>query len=171
MNMELNLRNLGRFLLVISVLLFIFLILIKINFDEQGAYLCETVDKATDLDMVDCPAHNNPTSWIIFIAFGVVFLVFGAGIYLLISSIKREKTDQKVEEKKDFTQIDLSSLDEEEKKIYELLKFNKGSMYQSDLVKEMGFTKVKTTRILDRMENHEILERKRRGMTNIIVLK
>jgi uncharacterized membrane protein len=44
-------------------------------------------------------------------------------------------------------------------------------MYQSDLIKETEFSKVKITRILDKMESKDVIDRKRRGMTNIIVLK
>ena len=44
-------------------------------------------------------------------------------------------------------------------------------MYQSSLMKETGFSKVKTTRVLDRLETKKILERKRRGMTNLVVLR
>ncbi|MBI5072205.1 MarR family transcriptional regulator, partial [Candidatus Woesearchaeota archaeon] len=65
----------------------------------------------------------------------------------------------------------LSKLDEDEKKIYELLKKSNGSVYQTDIIKETGYSKVKITRILDKMELAQIVERKRRGMTNIIVLK
>ena len=44
-------------------------------------------------------------------------------------------------------------------------------MYQSDVMKELELSKVKVTRILDRLEGKGILERKRRGMTNIVILK
>ena len=55
--------------------------------------------------------------------------------------------------------------------MYDIIKGKNGSAYQSDLIKETGFSKVKVTRILDKMETADIIERKRRGMTNIIVLK
>jgi uncharacterized membrane protein len=74
-------------------------------------------------------------------------------------------------ESKGFKQVDLSKLDEEEKQVYDLVKSKDGSAYQSDIVKETGLSKVKTTRILDKLETNGILERKRRGMTNIVVLK
>lgn len=67
--------------------------------------------------------------------------------------------------------MDVSNLSEEENKIYSLLKDNKGSMYQSDLIRKTDFTKVQITRILDKMESDDILERRRRGMANIVVLK
>ncbi len=59
----------------------------------------------------------------------------------------------------------------EEKLILELLLKNEGIMLQSELVKETGFSRVKITRILDKLESKDIIERKRRGMTNAVVLK
>ena len=70
-----------------------------------------------------------------------------------------------------MAEIDTSTLTEEENKIYNLIKLNKGSIYQSDIMKQTQLSKVKVSRVLDRMEGKSILERKRRGMTNIVILK
>ena len=53
----------------------------------------------------------------------------------------------------------------------EVLLREEGSVYQSDLIKETKLTKVKVSRVLDKLEGKGLIERKRRGMTNIIVLK
>lgn len=65
----------------------------------------------------------------------------------------------------------LENLDEEERKVIEMILKEQGSIYQSDLIKETRFTKVKITRILDKLEGRGLIERKRRGMTNIVILK
>ena len=65
----------------------------------------------------------------------------------------------------------LENLDEDEKKIMSLVLREEGSVYQSDLVKETGLSKVMVTRLLDKLEGRGLIERKRRGMTNIVVLK
>ena len=44
-------------------------------------------------------------------------------------------------------------------------------MFQSDLVEKSEFPKAKVSRILDKMEARGLLERKRRGMANAVVLK
>jgi uncharacterized membrane protein len=44
-------------------------------------------------------------------------------------------------------------------------------MFQSELVEKTGYSKSKVSLILDRLEAKRILERKRRGMTNAVVLK
>ena len=46
-----------------------------------------------------------------------------------------------------------------------------GTIFQPDLADKTGFSKVKVTRILDRLEGKQLIERKRRGMTNVVVLK
>ena len=65
----------------------------------------------------------------------------------------------------------INSLEGEEKECMHLLLTHEGSMYQSDITKELKLTKVKITRLLDKLEGKGLVERKRRGMTNIVVLK
>lgn len=68
-------------------------------------------------------------------------------------------------------EIDTSQFNEDEQKVYQYLKGHQGSAFQSELVRELGTTKVRITRVLDRLEGLDVLERKRRGMTNIVVLR
>ena len=65
----------------------------------------------------------------------------------------------------------LDSVEGSEKQIMQLIINKEGSMYQSDLTKELNLSKVKVTRILDKLEGKGLVERKRRGMTNVVVLK
>ena len=44
-------------------------------------------------------------------------------------------------------------------------------MFQADLIDKSGLGKVKISRILDRLEGKGLIERKRRGMNNIVVFK
>ncbi len=65
----------------------------------------------------------------------------------------------------------LKELSEEEKQVLEKIIDEQGTIFQSKLVEETGFTKVKVTRLLDRLEGQDLIERKRRGMTNVVILK
>ncbi|HLC60692.1 MAG TPA: hypothetical protein VJJ52_04640 [Candidatus Nanoarchaeia archaeon] len=163
--MESNIKTLGAVMIGFSLILLFVLTFIKINTDNSNALLCDTFTK-NNWDMTQCPAHKSNTSWMILLAFGIGFLILGSGLYMLFfhKSIAHEA-------KKEFKLIDLSKMSEEEKNIYSIIKGNSGSVYQSDIIKGTGFSKVKTTRILDKLESGDIIERKRRGMTNIIVLK
>lgn len=163
-------KIIGYSLIAFSIILFIVLAFIKIRVDEQSAFLCEKFHE-NNLNMNTCPVHQNNSiweniSWMITAAFGVDLLIFAVGLY--IAFFHKSFTE---ESKKDFKEVDLSKLSDEEKKIYDIIKGKDGSAYQTDLIKETGFSKVKITRILDRLEQSDILERKRRGMTNLIVLK
>ena len=71
----------------------------------------------------------------------------------------------------EYKKVDTSTLSAEELQIIECIKQKDGSAYQSDLIQETGHSKVKMTRLLDKLESRGILEKKRRGMTNIVVLK
>ncbi len=59
----------------------------------------------------------------------------------------------------------------EEKKIYNILNGAEGAIFQAELVEKSGYSKVKVSRILDRLEGKGLVERKRRGMTNIVIAK
>ncbi len=140
----------------------------------------------TDIVTDSCTHGSSCTMWdtINFqtnISIGIMIIVILIGIYLIffgweekiitkveIKRIKEKKSNKTP--KMDYTKI-LSELAIDEKLVLEKIIANKGSIYQSDLLSKTGFTKVKISRILDKLEFKELIERKRRGMTNIIVLK
>jgi hypothetical protein len=156
----------GLLLIIFAVIMMFILVLVKINIDAQEAFLCDIVHSTPDFDVSKCPAHQSNNSWLIFAAFGVSFAVLGIGVYLVIPARKIIPVEEKIA----FKEVDLSKLDDDEKKVYNILKSNDGSMYQSDLLRQMGFSKVQMTRLLDKLAARKIIDRKRRGMTNIVIL-
>ena len=160
-----NTKTIGSLLVGFSIILLIILAVVKFNIDRENTLLCQTFHEQ-GLDVTQSPSHKGNTSWMILLAFGVAFLMLGTGLYMLFF-LKHSVSDMK----KEFRNVDLKKLNEDEKKIYGIIKSKEGSAYQTDLIKETGYTKVKITRILDRLEQKDVLERKRRGMTNLIVLK
>ncbi|MDP3917176.1 MAG: hypothetical protein Q8Q42_02710 [Nanoarchaeota archaeon] len=160
-----NQRNIGYLLIGISIVLILLLAFVKVDVDKKDVLLCDMVANNPNLEMQDCPAHTSNTSWFILISFGIAFIILASGIYSIFLWHRKKPVIQKFEE------VDQSSMDEDEKTVYSILKESKGSIYQSDLIKKIGFSKVRTTRILDKMESKKIIERKRRGMTNIVILQ
>ena len=59
----------------------------------------------------------------------------------------------------------------DEKRIVSLIIDEGGTIFQSQLVDRSGYSKSKVSLILDRLEAKKIVERKRHGMSNAIVLK
>lgn len=103
------------------------------------------------------------------ISLGIIVMVILIGAYIIFFMKDMEILKEYANEKK--KKINLSKLNIDEKKVYNLIKSEEGSMYQSDIVKETGLSKVKITRTLDKLTGKNIIERHRRGMTNIIILK
>ncbi|MEM2138007.1 MAG: MarR family transcriptional regulator [Candidatus Anstonellaceae archaeon] len=67
--------------------------------------------------------------------------------------------------------VDLSSLDSDEKKVIAIVQEQGGSTFQSEIIKQTNYSKVKISRVLDKLEQKGLIERKRRGMTNLVVIK
>ncbi len=184
-------QKIGSSIIILSLFLIILLIFVKQDLDTRDTYLCQVFHENPGLDMLQCPAHTTNTSWYIVAAFGFAFLVLGAGVYLVIGSWTKSTSFQSFQSSPSsqvstsssshssitpsreptYAPLDLEQLDVDEKKVYQQLKEHQGSLYQSDLLKQLATSKVHLTRILDKMESKQILERKRRGMTNIVVLK
>lgn len=108
------------------------------------------------------------------VGLGIMLFVVIIGLYLIFSEKfqKKESGETKKEhlDPKDYSQT-LSKLIPEEKIIFERILEAQGTIFQSDLVEKTNFTKVKVTRILDKLEGRGLMERKRRGMTNVVILK
>jgi len=62
-------------------------------------------------------------------------------------------------------------LTENEKRIYELIKRSGGVILQSDIVKMSNLSKSTVSTILNRLEAMGLIEKKRRGPLNIVILK
>lgn len=92
------------------------------------------------------------------------------GLVLIFTKPKEKIIVKKVTEKIKKKEYDLSHLKKEEREVFSLVKEN-NAIFQADLIEKTGFGKAKMSRIIDRLEGQGLVERKRRGMTNIVVLK
>jgi len=90
------------------------------------------------------------------------------GLSLIITSTHAEGVTVKGKRK---IKENVKSLQNDEKKVYDLIVNAEGFIFQNDLIEKTGYSKVKISRILDKLEVKGIIERRRRGMANIIVLK
>jgi len=117
-----------------------------------------------------CPMYGTikTQTWIGFLIIAVVLVI---GIVIMLSKPEERIVTKKVEKEVKRKKIDYSKLDKEEKVLVKVIEDSEGSIFQAELVEKSGFDKVKVTRILDRLEGKQIIERKRRGMTNVVLLK
>lgn len=69
-----------------------------------------------------------------------------------------------------FENFNINDLDFEERRVVTKIMESKGKIYQSILVKNSGYSKVKVSRIIKELEKKEIVKKEKFGMTNIITL-
>lgn len=114
------------------------------------------------------------------ISIGIMIFIVIVGIYLvlfgkeekIITKIKTVKPQIEPEKtsKENYQKI-IKGLGGDEKIVFDKIIKSEGTIFQSDLVDKTSFPKVKVTRILDKLEGKGLVERRRRGMTNIVILK
>jgi len=114
-----------------------------------------------------CPMENSlPVQGYIGISLAIVVGIIGA---ILIFTDK--KTERLAIKKSERIQKMLNTLKEDQKKIYYLIESSDGAIFQSEIVEKTDFSKVKVSRILDKLEGKGLVIRRRRGMSNVIILK
>lgn len=139
----------------------------------------------TDIVNTSCSHGPSCTMWgtINFqtkVSMGIMAFIFVIGLYLIffgkeeriITKIKmiKPQVEQKKITKENYQGV-MKTLQDDEKIVFKKIIESEGSMFQSDLVGKTSFPKVKVTRILDKLEGKGLIERKRRGMTNVVILK
>jgi len=119
-----------------------------------------------------CPAGQCPMSaslpFYVYLGFLIVLILGVIGIYLFITARGMEK-EYAENEKKLAEQV--KTLNEDEKKVYESVYRADGVIFQAELVKETELPKAKVSRILDKLEGKGLLERRRKGLNNLVLLR
>jgi uncharacterized membrane protein len=155
-------RNVG--FLILGVSAFIFLIIWILN-----AGLKDIVSQSCSHGP-SCSMYNTISTQT-YISLAIAAVVMLIGLFMIFSKEHEKIVIKKVGEKERKKKLDLSGLDKDEKRVIQMLLEENGAVFQATLMEKMNIGKVKTTRLLDKLEAKQLIERKRRGMNNIIVLK
>lgn len=155
-----NTKIIGAALIGISIV-FLFVLtsfVNEINHSNESSCGCPTGQ---------CPMSNDLPLYA-YLGFFIALLLGILGVYVILTArgMEREYAEK---EKKLAEQV--KNLDEDEKKIYEEIYRADGVVFQADLVKETELPKAKVSRVLDRLENKGLLERRRKGLNNLVLLK
>lgn len=102
------------------------------------------------------------------IGFGIAAVLGVIGALLIFAGVKTEIILNKQSER--LKEI-IRGLKGEEKQIYNIVAEAEGTIFQSELVEKAGLSKVRVSRILDKLEAKGVVERRRRGMTNVVLAK
>jgi len=153
-------KNVGRIILGIGALVAIIVLIFNLGLKK---IVGETCTHGPECSMYDTIAVQT---WI---SLAIVLVIFAIGFVIMFSKPDEKVVVKKITEKK--KKINLLKLDKNEKEVVEILMKENGGMFQADLKETLGIGKVGMTRLLDKLEAKQLIERKRRGMNNIVVLK
>ena len=103
------------------------------------------------------------------LSLSITAIVLIIGIAIMFTKPKEKIIVKTIKEKK--KKINLEGLEKNEKEVIEILQKENGAIFQNTLMEKIGVGKVGITRLLDKLEAKQLVERKRRGMNNIVVLK
>ena len=159
-------KYVGYLILGISVLIVIIIFMFKSTLTSFVGASCTLAHGGEYCPMYDTIDRQT------YLALGIVGILIIVGLVLVFSKPQERiifKT-RTVEKKSPIKKIDLSELKSEERQVFDLIMKNK-AIFQAELIEKTGFGKAKMTRIIDRLEGKGFVERKRRGMTNVVVLK
>ena len=150
-------KNVGFFILGISIIIGIIVLIFN---SALKNIIGDTCSHGLSCEMYSTLAVQT---WISLSIAGLIFVI---GLFFIFAKEPEKIIIRKVKEKK----IDLKGLKIEERQTFSLIK-SQGTIFQADLIEKMGLGKAKMSRILDRLEGKGLVERKRRGLTNVVVFK
>ncbi len=157
-------KNVGFLVLGIAIIL-IFLVFLFNN------TLMESVRNSCYIqhgDIESCEMYDS-VNYQKYFALGIVGVLLVIGFVLIFTKQREKIILKKIKEKR--KKIDLAALEPKEREVVKILENENGTMFQAELMEKLGTGKVGITRLLDKLEAKQLIERKRRGMNNIVVLR
>lgn len=155
-------KHVGFIIIGISVVLALIVFLFQNALQEIVSISCGLEHS------VVCPM-NQTINQQTYLSLGIVGILVVIGFVFIFMKPKEKVVIKKVKEAK--KKLDLSGLDSKEKEVVKILEEENGTVFQATLMEKLSTGKVGITRLLDKLESKQIIERKRRGMNNIVVLK
>ena len=157
-------KNVGYLILGISILIVFIIFLFNNAMKKIILEGCPAVH-----DGLACPAYGTIQQQT-YLSLAIVGILILIGLVLIFTKPSERVIIKTIKEKTNKKEINLSQFKPEEKQVLKLIQEN-NAIFQADLIEKTKFGKAKVSRILDRLEGQGIIERKRRGMTNVVVLK
>jgi uncharacterized membrane protein len=154
-------KRVGLILMILSVIIFIIALTGKLNSDNVISIYSNQTGSCY-LEGTCLHEQFNITFIVLGIIAGAVFVI---GFIIFFLNQKKQEIKQKTIK---TTKI---SLTPEQKRLYNLLKEAGAPMFQGELVEKSGMNKVRVSRVLDKMEMLGVIERRRHGMSNYVLLK
>jgi len=153
-------KNIGYLIIGISVIIGVIVLIFNLALKNIVSQTCTHGPSCSMYGTISTQTY---------ISLAIAGLIFLIGLFLVFSKEQERIILKKIKEKK--KKMDLSGLDKTERKAIDLIQNENGTMFQATLMEKMEIGKVGMTRLLDKLEAKQIIERKRRGMNNVVVLR
>ncbi len=114
----------------------------------------------------NCP-HRSGLPLASYVGFTSSSAILLVSLYLLFFR-KREKGILWIHQKNPKL---LKSLGHDENTVFRVITDSGGAVLQREIIERTGFSKAKVSRILDRLEVKGLVERRRSGMSNLVILR
>jgi uncharacterized membrane protein len=154
-------KNVGFLVVGIAIMIGAIVLLFNLGLRNIVDQTCVHGSECTMYDTI-----TLQTSLSLIIA-GIVLII---GLFLIFSKESEKIVIKRVKSREKRKKIDKTKLNSDERKVVKVLEREGGAFFQRSLMEELEIGKVKMTRLMDKLEAKQIIERKRRGMNNIIVL-
>ena len=119
-------------------------------------------------DVESCEMYDS-VNYQKYFALGIVGVLLVIGFVLIFTKPRERIITRKIKEPR--KKINLDSLEPKEREVIKILQQENGTIFQATLMEKLNVGKVGITRLLDKLEAKQIIERKRRGMNNVVVLR
>jgi len=153
-------KHVGLLIIGIGIVVGILVLIFNISLKSISEVGCSHGPECTMYDTMSAQ---------LWISLSITLIIFVIGFIIMFTKPKEKIVVKTIKEKR--KKLNLDGLDKKEKALINLLIKENGSMFQADLMEKSGVGKVGITRLLDKLEAKQLIERKRRGMNNIVVLK
>ncbi|MBI4140827.1 MarR family transcriptional regulator [Candidatus Woesearchaeota archaeon] len=160
-------KTVGLCMMVIAVVLFTvgFIYVQNVESALLAGHQLTTSGECTHPTGAACPFQElNQLAVPKFVALLIDVVLFISGLFLFLQKKPEEKALSNARKA-------AKSLGGDEAKLFDIIVQANGLVFQNELVEKMALSKVKITRLLDKLEAKGLVERRRRGMTNVVVLK
>ncbi|MDD5651464.1 MAG: hypothetical protein PHF86_13800 [Candidatus Nanoarchaeia archaeon] len=155
-------RNVGFLIIGLALIIGIIVFLFNNAMTTIVSTSCSHGPSCTMYDTIETQTY---------ISIAIIGLIFIIGLFFVFAK-EAEKIILKTRTiKAKRKEVDTSKLEADERNVVKLLQAENGAIFQSTLKEKLNLGKVGMTRLLDKLEAKQIIERKRRGMNNIVVLK
>jgi len=163
-----NLKRIGIVLIIVGVIVGIFGYWLK-SYNDSIAQVQLNETGTCYLPNGTCLHATSDSIFYVTTAIAIFLVALGTYLILMKGGPHTTKKIESVIEKKPIAET--GKLSPELRQIYDVIIQSNGAILQGEIVSKSGMDKVKVSRLLDKLEMLGMIERRRHGMSNLVVVK